>query len=201
MPVQPLRKEGDRNLQTAEEAITFVKHVESLFMPWNIDALVGGFTEDCVVVLARCRSFTVERNYALSSLRAAASKKATGSRKVSARWRTTPSPMFGKANGWTPKAAPPCAASASKFGLCATAKSRSGRLLSTPAAPTTVSALTTFCGRLAVHDRCAGCSARSALKQSPQDLPLQCRRRVPLLRTRPLAPLRHAKIAFSRVRP
>jgi nuclear transport factor 2 (NTF2) superfamily protein len=49
MSVQPLRKEGDRNPRTAEEAKALVKHVESLFMPWNIDALVGGFTEDCLV--------------------------------------------------------------------------------------------------------------------------------------------------------
>jgi nuclear transport factor 2 (NTF2) superfamily protein len=49
MSVQPLRQEGDRNPRTAEEAKALVKHVESLFMPWNIDALVGGFTEDCVV--------------------------------------------------------------------------------------------------------------------------------------------------------
>ena len=49
MPVQPLRKDGSRNPQTAEEARAFVGHVESLFMPWNIDALVAGFTEDCVV--------------------------------------------------------------------------------------------------------------------------------------------------------
>jgi nuclear transport factor 2 (NTF2) superfamily protein len=49
MSVQPLRKESDRNPQTAEEAKALVKYVESLFMPWNIDALVGGFTDDCVV--------------------------------------------------------------------------------------------------------------------------------------------------------
>src|SRR5262249_2405906 len=49
MSVQPLRKEGDRNPRTAEEVKALVKHVESLFMPWNIDALVGGFTDDCVV--------------------------------------------------------------------------------------------------------------------------------------------------------
>ena len=49
MPVQPLRKEQARNPRTAEEARAFVAHVESLFMPWNIDALVAGFTEDCVV--------------------------------------------------------------------------------------------------------------------------------------------------------
>jgi nuclear transport factor 2 (NTF2) superfamily protein len=49
MSVQPLRKEGDRNPRTSEEAEALVKHVESLFMPWDIDALVGGFTDDCVV--------------------------------------------------------------------------------------------------------------------------------------------------------
>jgi nuclear transport factor 2 (NTF2) superfamily protein len=49
MPVQPLRKEADRNPQTEEEAKALVKYVESLFTPWNIDALVAGFTDDCVV--------------------------------------------------------------------------------------------------------------------------------------------------------
>jgi nuclear transport factor 2 (NTF2) superfamily protein len=49
MAVQPLRKDADGNPRTAEEARAFVRHVESLFMPWNIDALVAGFTEDCVV--------------------------------------------------------------------------------------------------------------------------------------------------------
>ena len=49
MAIQALRRELSANPRTAEEARTFVKHVESLFMPWNIDALVDGFTEDCVV--------------------------------------------------------------------------------------------------------------------------------------------------------
>ena len=49
MSAQPIRKEGDRNPRTAEEACSLVAHVQSLFMPWNIDALVAGFTEDCVV--------------------------------------------------------------------------------------------------------------------------------------------------------
>src|SRR5947207_13353483 len=38
-----------RNPQTIDEARAFVGHVESLFMPWNIDGLLAGFTEDCVV--------------------------------------------------------------------------------------------------------------------------------------------------------
>jgi len=49
MTAQPIRKEGDRNPCTIEDARRVVAHVESLFMPWNIDALVAGFTEDCIV--------------------------------------------------------------------------------------------------------------------------------------------------------
>jgi nuclear transport factor 2 (NTF2) superfamily protein len=49
MTAQLARKEGDRNPRTIEEARALVAHVESLFIPWNIDALVAGFTEDCVV--------------------------------------------------------------------------------------------------------------------------------------------------------
>lgn len=39
----------DRNPRTIEEAQAFVAHVELLFMPWNVPALVAGFTEDCIV--------------------------------------------------------------------------------------------------------------------------------------------------------
>jgi nuclear transport factor 2 (NTF2) superfamily protein len=39
----------DRNPHTLDEARAFVAHVESLFMPWNIPALLAGFTEDCVI--------------------------------------------------------------------------------------------------------------------------------------------------------
>jgi len=49
MSVQTAHKPASRNPQTIEEARAFVKHVESLFMPWNVEAIVGGFTEDCVV--------------------------------------------------------------------------------------------------------------------------------------------------------
>src|SRR6476661_4672124 len=49
MSIQALRQGASRNPRTVEEARAFVLHVESLFMPWNIDALVDGFTEDCVV--------------------------------------------------------------------------------------------------------------------------------------------------------
>jgi nuclear transport factor 2 (NTF2) superfamily protein len=40
---------GGRTPRTIEEARAFVKHVESLFMPWNVEGIVAGFTEDCVV--------------------------------------------------------------------------------------------------------------------------------------------------------
>lgn len=38
-----------RNPQTIDEAKAFVAHVQSLFMPWNIERLLDGFTDDCVV--------------------------------------------------------------------------------------------------------------------------------------------------------
>jgi nuclear transport factor 2 (NTF2) superfamily protein len=38
-----------RNPRTLEEARAFVKHVESLFMPWNVEGIAAGFTDDCVV--------------------------------------------------------------------------------------------------------------------------------------------------------
>ena len=40
---------SERNPQTVEEARAFVAHVESLFMPWDVPALLDGFTDDCVV--------------------------------------------------------------------------------------------------------------------------------------------------------
>lgn len=38
-----------RNPQTFEEASRLVKHVEGLFMPWDFEGLLAGFTDDCVV--------------------------------------------------------------------------------------------------------------------------------------------------------
>ncbi|MGH6778219.1 MAG: nuclear transport factor 2 family protein [Bradyrhizobium sp.] len=49
MVAQAARNEGDRNPRTAEEARSLVAYVASLFMPWNVDTLVAGFTDDCVV--------------------------------------------------------------------------------------------------------------------------------------------------------
>lgn len=49
MTAQALRTEAGRNPRTIEEARAIVAHVEKLFMPWNIDALVEGFTQDCEV--------------------------------------------------------------------------------------------------------------------------------------------------------
>jgi nuclear transport factor 2 (NTF2) superfamily protein len=40
---------ADHNPSTKEEARAFVAYVESLFMPWDIAALLDGFTDDCVV--------------------------------------------------------------------------------------------------------------------------------------------------------
>jgi nuclear transport factor 2 (NTF2) superfamily protein len=49
MSMQALRTPAGRNPANLEEARAFVAHVESLFMPWNIEALVEGFAEDCQV--------------------------------------------------------------------------------------------------------------------------------------------------------
>jgi nuclear transport factor 2 (NTF2) superfamily protein len=49
MAPQSLRKDDHANRLTIDEARAFVRHVESLFMPWNLDALADGFTEDCIV--------------------------------------------------------------------------------------------------------------------------------------------------------
>ena len=49
MATASMTKAGDGNPGTVEACKAFVAHVESLFMPWNVDALVNGFTEDCVV--------------------------------------------------------------------------------------------------------------------------------------------------------
>jgi nuclear transport factor 2 (NTF2) superfamily protein len=49
MTPESLRTDARRNPATREEAHALVKHVESLFMPWNVEALVAGFTQDCVV--------------------------------------------------------------------------------------------------------------------------------------------------------
>lgn len=40
---------AEHNPRTMDEARSFVAHVQSLFMPWDIDGLVAGFTEDSVV--------------------------------------------------------------------------------------------------------------------------------------------------------
>jgi nuclear transport factor 2 (NTF2) superfamily protein len=49
MTVRALKAEVNRNPATLEEALALVKQVEQLFMPWNVDALVAGFTADCIV--------------------------------------------------------------------------------------------------------------------------------------------------------
>lgn len=49
MSVQQARQSAGANPRTLEEARAFVKQVESLFMPWNVEGIVAGFTDDCVV--------------------------------------------------------------------------------------------------------------------------------------------------------
>ena len=49
MSAEPKQEVAAHNPRTVEEARAFVKHVESLFMPWNVEGIVAGFTEDCIV--------------------------------------------------------------------------------------------------------------------------------------------------------
>ena len=49
MTPESLRTDARHTPATQEDARAFVKHVESLFMPWNVEALVAGFTQVCVV--------------------------------------------------------------------------------------------------------------------------------------------------------
>jgi nuclear transport factor 2 (NTF2) superfamily protein len=49
MSAKPKLEVESRNPRTDDEARAFVRHVESLFMPWNVDGLVAGFTGDCIV--------------------------------------------------------------------------------------------------------------------------------------------------------
>jgi nuclear transport factor 2 (NTF2) superfamily protein len=58
MAVQPLRQQDNRNPRTRDEALALVRHVEALFMPWNVDALADGFTEDCIVRFGSVPEFT-----------------------------------------------------------------------------------------------------------------------------------------------
>jgi nuclear transport factor 2 (NTF2) superfamily protein len=48
MKAKPIET-GARNPETPAEARAFVKHVESLFTPWNVEGLLAGFTDDCVI--------------------------------------------------------------------------------------------------------------------------------------------------------
>ena len=49
MSANPISKPANRNPGTVEEARAFVKTVESLFMPWNVEGILDGFTDDCVI--------------------------------------------------------------------------------------------------------------------------------------------------------
>lgn len=76
MVVQTMR--ANANPRSEDEARALVRHVESLFMPWNIDALVAGFTEDCVVRFGTVAEFRGRE--ALREFFMARSAKQTGYR-------------------------------------------------------------------------------------------------------------------------
>jgi len=49
MGVLQEQEKANCNPRTFEEARALVKHVEALFMSWNVEGIVAGFTDDCVV--------------------------------------------------------------------------------------------------------------------------------------------------------
>jgi nuclear transport factor 2 (NTF2) superfamily protein len=176
MSVQPLRREHDRNPCTVEEAEALVKHVESLFMPWNIDALVGGFTDDCVVRFGTVPEFRGRE--ALRAFFTARSGKQRGYR-LKKSFRTLMNDTI--TNAWEgewqdAESGTTIAALASKSGSCATARSRPGRRRSTPGALTRRTASSTFCAdligaRLALQsaypDRARSVVCRNAISVRP----------------------------------
>ena len=46
---KPEQDKTGRNPRTVEEARAFVAQVEALFMPWNVEGILAGFTDDCLV--------------------------------------------------------------------------------------------------------------------------------------------------------
>jgi nuclear transport factor 2 (NTF2) superfamily protein len=58
MAMQSASRRRPSNPRDAAEARAFVRSVEQLFMPWNLEALVEGFTEDCVVRFGTVPEFT-----------------------------------------------------------------------------------------------------------------------------------------------
>ena len=44
----PKKSDFGGNPTTVEEAQALINHVASLCLPWNVDAMAEGFTEDCV---------------------------------------------------------------------------------------------------------------------------------------------------------
>jgi nuclear transport factor 2 (NTF2) superfamily protein len=58
MSANPERQPTGRNPRNADEARAFVKKVESLFMPWNVEGILDGFSDDCVVRFGDLPEFT-----------------------------------------------------------------------------------------------------------------------------------------------
>jgi hypothetical protein len=75
MTAASMAEQDGRNPSTIEECRSFVAYVESLFMPWNVDALVDGFTEDCVVRFGIVPEFSGREAFALSSWRGAPGRR------------------------------------------------------------------------------------------------------------------------------
>lgn len=136
MSIHALRRGASRNPRTVEEARAFVQYVESLFMPWNIDALVDGFTEDCVVRFGTVPEF--RGRDALRAFFAARSAKQKGYR-LKKQFRTLVNDTL--TNVWAGEwedadTGVRMRGSGVEVWSCAGAGSRSGKRRSTPGVPT-----------------------------------------------------------------
>jgi len=119
-----------RNPQTFEEASRLVKYVESLFMPWDFDALRAGFTDDCVVRYAEFPEMHGKEELDKFFGGRASRQKDNWLKKDLRLFTGNMSPTLGTADGSISRRARTCGVGAWRCGPCATARSRSGKALS-----------------------------------------------------------------------
>ena len=136
MEAQALQQHENRNPRTIEEGRALVRHVKSLFMPWNIDALVDGFTEDCTV-----RFGTVPEFCGRTALRAFFTARSAKQKDYRLRKQLRVLAGDAMTNVWDGEwqdaaTGAPMKGLASNSGSCATARSRSGKPHCNVGAPT-----------------------------------------------------------------
>ena len=126
-----MTNQPSRNPRTLEEARAFVAHVESLFMPWNVPALVAGFTEDCVVRFGNIPEFRVRAGLEKLFLGRRRRQKDYSLRKELRAFMGDTLANYWEGEWEDQDTAAKMAGRGSKSGSCVIARSPCGRLLST----------------------------------------------------------------------